>query len=481
MDSSQPSEASRARRDAILDDIRNMTQYSVAGVKRQLEEEVPPMILAQAEADDWVRLPVDILHYRVDGLVWISYFPDRYDEFQRRFPEPPSDRPSCPEYEPYRARVKKKRLEETVDHPIQDIPTDLWQTQGFLGMADLGILGMADLGITEWCITLPATVTSADTLITGVVNGAASPWVRSPFIVHVKPGIRVSLTLRWRVPNDAPRFHRAAHEAWLDLVGWYYDLMAGNHFALDSWVAKAAQTRGRAMSRDASSLRRLVEAKAYAHFKYDAAVDTFNLQGILPADRETSVYKVSVIGDRLETWWVKDLLCSTGLDEARHRHIGWWAWYTEVSRRDGRHPSPAEAREILQLYQTRGIAVPIVESAVRNLLELTSGPFGGIDRTLQVIEAWVRANPERLLLPSTKLGCLALSTLNRMLPRAHAVEAYYLKALFPAAVTSFLDSLDGTPDAIRLALVSWLEENPEGHLGPIGERARVLFDLWHSR
>ena len=69
MDKSQLSAASRARRD----EIRTGTPFSVAGVQHQLDEVAPPMVLSQAEADGWVRLPADALHYKVDGTIWFSY------------------------------------------------------------------------------------------------------------------------------------------------------------------------------------------------------------------------------------------------------------------------------------------------------------------------------------------------------------------------------------------------------------------------
>lgn len=73
MDKSQLSAASCARRNAILDDIRTGTPFSVAGVQRQLDEVAPPMVFSQAEADGWVRLPADALRYKVDGAIWFSY------------------------------------------------------------------------------------------------------------------------------------------------------------------------------------------------------------------------------------------------------------------------------------------------------------------------------------------------------------------------------------------------------------------------
>jgi hypothetical protein len=204
---------------------------------------------------------------------------------------------------------------------------------------------------------------------------------------------------------------------------------------------------------------------------------------MLPADRETGGYTPLVITDRLEKWWVEDKSSSAGLDEARHRNIGWWAWHAEVTRPEGRRPCLAEGDSIVQLYQERGISVPVVEDTVRYLLELTPGPFSGIDRTLQVIEARITANVDKLLLPPDRVRCLSMATLRRLAPARERVriESYYMVALFPAAVESFLDHLDGPPDVVRLALVRWLDENADSRLGSIGEGARVLFDAWERR
>ncbi|KAG7286877.1 hypothetical protein NEMBOFW57_009195 [Staphylotrichum longicolle] len=471
MASSSPlSDVSRARRDAILDEIRSRTEYSLAAVARQLEDEVPPMVLARAEADDRPRMSADWLHWRVDAKVWLSYFPDEEDEFRRRFPKPSTGGPSCPEYEPYRARVlERRRREREQAATVQDIPTDLWQTLDFLDTQDLGI--------TEWCITLPPSIVSVDALIPGLVDGAVSPWA-SPLVVRVERRAAYSLTLRWRVDKDTPEARKLACGAWMDLVGWCYDLRAGSHFALPAWIEKA-KTRG--VQRDAASLRRLVEADGREK-KYRAAVTKFRLQGMLPADRETGGYSVPIIRDRMEKWWVAELLHATGLDEARHRNVGWWAWHDEVSGPDRRRRSPAEADEIVRLYEKTGIAVPILEDSVRRLFELTSGPFGSVDRTLQVVEAWATANPERLILPRASLRCLAVAMVHRLAPeddRAH-IEAYY-ETLFPAAAALFVDRLAGDGDDVRLELVRWLRENPDQHLGSMGKRAGVVFDLWQAK
>jgi hypothetical protein len=86
---------------------------------------------------------------------------------------------------------------------IQDTPTDLWETQGFSDMDNLGI--------TEWCITLPAAIPVVDRLILG--DGPISPWGGPQLVVCVSSGARPSLALRWRPIGDLSRLQKQAGDA----------------------------------------------------------------------------------------------------------------------------------------------------------------------------------------------------------------------------------------------------------------------------
>ncbi|KAK4233106.1 hypothetical protein C8A03DRAFT_39212 [Achaetomium macrosporum] len=210
------------------------------------------------------------------------------------------------------------------------------------------------------------------------------------------------------------------------------------------------------MPRDASALRRLIKAMALPQ-KLQSAITKFHNQGMLPADRETGGQSVPIIARILEDQWVARLLSETGLDEARHRNIGWWR------------------------YQELGIAMPVVEDAAHHILERTSGPFGGVDRALREIETLVTDNPEKLLLPAATLHRTAVSILYRLAP-AQEIETYYITSLLPAAVEEFLDNLAADDSQnIASALLRWLDNNPDGHLGSIEERAAVLFKIRDGR
>ena len=110
---------------------------------------------------------------------------------------------------PNTSHIEERRIPAEQARAIQDISTDLWQTQGFSEMGSLGI--------TERCITLPAAIPTVDRLIHGDVP--VRPWGEPRLVVCVKSGARPSLTLRWRPTGDLSRLQKQAGDAWMDFGG----------------------------------------------------------------------------------------------------------------------------------------------------------------------------------------------------------------------------------------------------------------------
>ncbi|KAK3295172.1 uncharacterized protein B0H64DRAFT_431971 [Chaetomium fimeti] len=486
---SQPSAATLARRDAIL---KEFTELGCPLSKAEFEEtllEAQEMALKMREDQEAVALHADRLHFLADGTLWCCHLDRTVADFRAKYAEPPVMRgPSCPEYEPYRGRVLAKKssaagkptaskTEPKAKQPgkVEDIPDEFWPEQGFEGLEDLGI--------TKWTITLPPTAgRPVATLVPGAVDSVAAPWRQRSFVVVLgREGGRDSLKLRCRIRAGAAVPKAPAHKAWMDLVGWYYDLLAGAPVALPAWIDKAAQTRADAVPRDASSLRRLVSAVGIAE-KLAVAANRFRALGMLPTDRDTGGYSYDIIGNRLEGWWVTEQFAATGLDEARYRNVGWSMWHSDAVNGtiDGRRPpNAAEAREIEQLYRQRRIGMPIVDDVVRRLLERTRGPFGSIEGTLGAIDHWVKQNPENLLLPQPYLHRVAIAALHRMVPTSLPVVNFYVHALLPAAATEFVDEACSDLSTIRDAMEHWVKANPDGHLGSVKERTEAMYNAWN--
>lgn len=361
------------------------------------------------------------------------------------------------------------------------IPNDLWPEQGFEGTEDVGI--------TTWTVVLPIMDRKTLDEILPWGTGYAMPdlWSGLPLLVYFghEQGLnRNFLMLRCEVGSEGAALPKnAVHEAWMDLVGWFFDLLAGKSIPLMEWLDKAAETRADAVHRDASSLRRLLGVKKVAE-KLTIAMDKFRALGMLPADRDTGRYPPHIIGTRLEGWWVKEQLAATGLDEARHRNVGWWAWYSDAvnGTSDGRRqPNPTEARQIERLYRQRKIGAPIIEDEVRRLLEDSCGPFGHLEDTLEEIEYWVEENPQKLPLSRAYLHRMAVGALHRMVPSSSFVGNYYVEAHLPAAAAEFLNEASRDLSILCPAMTHWVKANPDGHLGSLAQRGEAMAQAWAKR
>ncbi|KAK4112855.1 hypothetical protein N656DRAFT_798040 [Canariomyces notabilis] len=177
--------------------------------------------------------------------------------------------------------------------------------------------------------------------------------------------------------------------------------------------------------------------------------------------------------------WVDESLGETGLDKARHWNIGWWAWHSEAIHGNKlRTKGHTEAEKILQLYLARGVALPVIDDAVGQILALNGSASGNISQTLHDIEAWVDGNPDRLLLPShivRHLALIALLQFELAPDEREKIEARYIETVKPEVVDEFLNSLPATARAV----VSSLEGN--GLLGSVSTRAQLLFRKWYAR
>lgn len=147
-----------------------------------------------------------------------------------------------------------------------------------------------------------------------------------------------------------------------------------------------------------------------------------------------------------------------------------------------RRSHASEPAEIVRLYQERSVAVPVVEEAIRTLLESDAGPFGRTVHFTTIVDEWAARNPERVLLTHARLRSLGHIAVHRLLPGAvTGLEAFYTRDVFPAMACEFLDGLSGPSHVVRQAIDAWIEKNPDGHLGSAKQRGEAAYKVWKQR